>query len=60
MGSNIDDLRDLLAGYKATINIALTDATLRQSTVAVESIRDYEDLIQDTKEDLGAQLKNID
>jgi hypothetical protein len=28
MGDNIDDFRDLLAGYKATINIALTDATL--------------------------------
>ncbi|PYI23208.1 hypothetical protein BO99DRAFT_479327 [Aspergillus violaceofuscus CBS 115571] len=28
MGGNIEDLRDLLAGYKATINIALTNATL--------------------------------
>lgn len=28
MGDDIDDFRDLLAGYKATINIALTDATL--------------------------------
>lgn len=28
MGDNIDDFRDLLAGYKVTINIALTDATL--------------------------------
>lgn len=28
MGDNIDDFRDLLAGYKATINIALTDANL--------------------------------
>lgn len=28
MGDGIDDFRDLLAGYKATINIALTDATL--------------------------------
>lgn len=28
MGNNIDDFRDLLAGYKATINIALTDANL--------------------------------
>lgn len=28
MGDNIDDFRDLLAGYKATINIALTHATL--------------------------------
>jgi hypothetical protein len=28
MGDNIDDFRDLLAGYKATINIAVTDANL--------------------------------
>ncbi|KAF4179090.1 hypothetical protein CNMCM7927_002145 [Aspergillus lentulus] len=60
MGDDIDDFRDLLAGYKPTINIALTDATLRQSAVAVESIRDYEGLIQDAKEDLGARLESID
>lgn len=28
MGNNMDDFRNLLSGYKATINIALTDATL--------------------------------
>jgi predicted secreted acid phosphatase len=28
MGDNIDDFRDLLAGYKATTNIALTDTNL--------------------------------
>lgn len=28
MGDDMDDFRDLLSGYKATINIALTDATL--------------------------------
>ncbi|KAJ5084773.1 hypothetical protein NUU61_009352 [Penicillium alfredii] len=60
MGDNIDDFRDLLAGYKATINIALTYTTLRQSTEAAESIGDYEGLIQDTKEDLGIRLESID
>ncbi|KAJ5935943.1 hypothetical protein N7454_005241 [Penicillium verhagenii] len=60
MGDNIDDFRDLLSGYKATINIALTDATLRQSTIAAESIGDYENLIQDAKEDLEARLESID
>ncbi|KAJ5461054.1 uncharacterized protein N7458_002606 [Penicillium daleae] len=60
MGDDIKDFRDLLAGYKATINIALIDTTLRQSAVAVQSIRDYEGLIQDTKEDLAAQLGSID
>ncbi|KAJ5235401.1 uncharacterized protein N7469_004569 [Penicillium citrinum] len=60
MGNNIDDFRDLLAGYKATINIALTDANLRLSAAAVENIGDYENLIQDAKEDLGARLESID
>ncbi|PYH63712.1 uncharacterized protein BO88DRAFT_409002 [Aspergillus vadensis CBS 113365] len=60
LGDNIDDFRHLLAGYKATINIALTDATLRKSAVAVESIENYEALIQDAKEDLVARLESID
>ncbi|KAF3399813.1 hypothetical protein F1880_008287 [Penicillium rolfsii] len=60
MGDDIDDFRNLLAGYKVTINIALTDATLRQSTVAIESIREYEVLIQDAKEDLAARLESVD
>ncbi|KAK9846782.1 hypothetical protein MYU51_000771 [Penicillium brevicompactum] len=60
MGDDMDDFRDLLSGYKATINIALTDATLRQSAIAAESIGDYENLIQDAKEDLEARLERID
>jgi hypothetical protein len=32
MGDDIDGFRRLLAGYKSTINIALTDATLYVST----------------------------
>ncbi|KAJ6024728.1 hypothetical protein N7540_005525 [Penicillium herquei] len=60
MGNNIDDFRDLLAGYKATVNIALTDANLRLSVTAVENIGDYESLIQDAKDDLGARLESID
>ncbi|KAF9250404.1 hypothetical protein LCP9604111_3306 [Penicillium roqueforti] len=60
MGNNIVDFRDLLAGYKATINIALTDVNLRLSAGAVENIGDYESLIQDAKDDLGARLESID
>ncbi|OOF96901.1 hypothetical protein ASPCADRAFT_28833, partial [Aspergillus carbonarius ITEM 5010] len=60
MGDHIDDFRYLLAGYKATINIALTNATLSQSSVAVETIGDYEGLIQDTKVDLATRLESID
>ncbi|KAJ5998906.1 hypothetical protein N7451_006716 [Penicillium sp. IBT 35674x] len=60
MGDNMDDFRNLLSGYKATINIALTDATLRQSAIAAESIAEYENLIQDAKDDLEARLESID
>ncbi|KAJ5538266.1 hypothetical protein N7494_007745 [Penicillium frequentans] len=60
MGDDIGDFRDLLSGYKATINIALTDANLRQSAIAAESIGEYENLIQNAKDDLEARLESID
>ncbi|OQE13512.1 hypothetical protein PENFLA_c047G01560 [Penicillium flavigenum] len=60
MGDDIDGFRRLLAGYKATINIALTDANLRQTSVNTESLDDYKRLIQDAKDDLEARLEVID
>ncbi|KAJ5292443.1 uncharacterized protein N7443_008396 [Penicillium atrosanguineum] len=60
MGDDIDGFRRLLAGYKATINIALTDANLRQASVTAENLEDYKHLIQDAKDDLEARLEVID
>ncbi|KAJ5166577.1 uncharacterized protein N7482_005358 [Penicillium canariense] len=60
MGDDIDGFRRLLAGYKATINIALTDANIRQTSANTEALEDYKHLIQDAKDDLEARLESID
>ncbi|KIW87200.1 uncharacterized protein Z519_12102 [Cladophialophora bantiana CBS 173.52] len=60
MGEDIDGFRRLLAGYKLTINIALTDANLRKSSVTAESLESYKDLIQIATTDLEAHLESID
>ncbi|OOQ82632.1 hypothetical protein PEBR_40475 [Penicillium brasilianum] len=59
MGDDMDDLRRILSAYKLTINIALTDANLRKSTVTAEALENFEDLVT-TIEDLDAHLKTID
>lgn len=43
-----------------TINIALTDANLRKSLVAAESLESYKDLIKTATGDLEAHLESID
>ncbi|KAL4990763.1 hypothetical protein BDW68DRAFT_185488 [Aspergillus falconensis] len=60
MGDNITDFGNVLAGYKTTFSIALTNANLCLSSVPVEQIGVYESLIQDAKSDLGARIKSID
>ncbi|KAL4805424.1 hypothetical protein BDV18DRAFT_140845 [Aspergillus unguis] len=60
MGDDIDGFRRLLAAYKLTIIIALTDANLQKSTVTAESLEKYESLIETAKVDLEAHLEAID
>lgn len=60
MGDDIDGFRQLLAGYKSTIIIALTDASLRKSSVTAESVKIYRDLIKTATDDLDAHLQSID
>ncbi|KAG4442160.1 hypothetical protein IFR05_002373 [Cadophora sp. M221] len=60
MGDNIDGFRQLLAGYKSTVIIALTDANLRKSSASAESLGIYQDLLKSTTDDLEAHLQNID
>ncbi|RII17486.1 hypothetical protein CUC08_Gglean002326 [Alternaria sp. MG1] len=60
MGDDIDDFRNSLAAYKSTINIALTDMQLRKSSVALERLGDYKDLIMTATNDLEARLETID
>ncbi|RMD40378.1 hypothetical protein DV735_g4744, partial [Chaetothyriales sp. CBS 134920] len=59
MGGDIDGFRRLLAGYKLTITIALTDANLRKSSLTAESVEGFKDLVQTATDDLQAHLDGI-
>ncbi|KAL7764953.1 hypothetical protein ACKLNR_006098 [Fusarium oxysporum f. sp. zingiberi] len=60
MNGDIVSFKELLAGYKGTITIALADANLRSSKVTLQVLNDYKNLICDTKLDLEKHLKDID
>ncbi|PYH91110.1 hypothetical protein BO71DRAFT_59068 [Aspergillus ellipticus CBS 707.79] len=60
MGGNINDLKTTLAGYKATISIALGGATFRQATVASAVIDQYKTMIEEATSDLQEHLQNIE
>ncbi|BCR98242.1 uncharacterized protein AKAW2_31561A [Aspergillus luchuensis] len=60
MGGNIVDLKTTLAGYKATISIALGGATFRQATVASAVIDQYKTMIEEATSDLQEHLQNIE
>ncbi|RYO89146.1 hypothetical protein DL764_008618 [Monosporascus ibericus] len=60
MGDGIDEFRRMLAGYKSTINIALADANLRQSSVTAERLEAYKVMIKNASADLEDHLKSID
>ncbi|KAL3432845.1 hypothetical protein BDV09DRAFT_205726 [Aspergillus tetrazonus] len=59
MGDDVDGFRRVLAAYKSTITIALTDANLQKSTVTAETLKNYESLIETAKEDLEDHLAAI-
>ncbi|KAL5374889.1 hypothetical protein PMIN06_012165 [Paraphaeosphaeria minitans] len=60
MGDNIEDFKDSLAAYKSTIIIALTDIQLRNSSVTLERLEGYKNLIETATNDLEARLETID
>ncbi|EHK27036.1 uncharacterized protein TRIVIDRAFT_211341 [Trichoderma virens Gv29-8] len=60
MGEDMDGFRRLLASYKMTIMVALTDANLRRSAITSENIEGYNDLLCSAREDLEDRLERID
>ncbi|KAM5342224.1 hypothetical protein ACJ41O_015255 [Fusarium nematophilum] len=60
MGDDINSFNQLLAGYKSTINIALTDANLRKSVVTAETLEKHKAQIQTATDDLEYHLQRID
>ncbi|KAK0712048.1 hypothetical protein B0H67DRAFT_586872 [Lasiosphaeris hirsuta] len=60
LGDDVDKFRRMLAGYKSTILIAITDATLRTSTITTENLESHKDMIKVTTANLEDRLEIID
>ncbi|KAF5857760.1 hypothetical protein ETB97_005291 [Aspergillus alliaceus] len=60
MGGDVTQLRTALAGYKATISIAIGGATFRHATVTVSVLHQYKQMIADATSDLHDHLQEID
>ncbi|CAM1504929.1 Fc.00g025200.m01.CDS01 [Cosmosporella sp. VM-42] len=59
MDSDVAGFTNTLAGYKSTICIALADANLRSSTVTLNVLNEYKDMINSTTQDLEDHLDDI-
>ncbi|KAL4772509.1 hypothetical protein BDW60DRAFT_38738 [Aspergillus nidulans var. acristatus] len=60
MGEDITNYKNVLANYKATINIALGGATFQSVAVTRQILQDYKDLIKITTTDLQERLDEIE
>ncbi|KAF2466033.1 uncharacterized protein BDR25DRAFT_377689 [Lindgomyces ingoldianus] len=60
MGNDIVGFKNLLAGYKSTIRIAIGDANLRATAVSANAIQEFKELLENTTADLQEHLKNLD
>ncbi|PMD46791.1 hypothetical protein L207DRAFT_451367 [Hyaloscypha variabilis F] len=59
MGSDIIGFKNMLAGYKSTIAIALGDVNMRTAAITVNVLKEYKQLISNTTSDLEEHLENI-
>ncbi|KNG88886.1 hypothetical protein ANOM_003678 [Aspergillus nomiae NRRL 13137] len=59
MGQDISGFKDMLAGYKSTIIIALAHANLRTTEATKGVLQEYKELIENTKYDLENHLQDI-
>ncbi|TLD07959.1 hypothetical protein PspLS_12139 [Pyricularia sp. CBS 133598] len=57
---DINDFRNMLSGYKSTINIALANANIRFAAITPQVLEDYKDLILDTTLDLKEHLESLE
>ncbi|KZL77394.1 hypothetical protein CT0861_03105 [Colletotrichum tofieldiae] len=59
MESDIAGFTDMLAGYKSTISIALGSANLQSTTVTLQLLNEYKDLIHMTAQNLEDHLEDV-
>ncbi|UZP43473.1 hypothetical protein NXS19_011285 [Fusarium pseudograminearum] len=57
---DIVDFKEMLAGYKSTINIALANANITITAVTRNAIEEYKDMIDDTTSDLQKHMQRLD
>ncbi|KAL2862699.1 uncharacterized protein BJX67DRAFT_365821 [Aspergillus lucknowensis] len=60
LGEDIANYKNVLANYKATIDIALGGATFRTVAVTRQVLQEYKDMIQMTTSDLHDRLNEIE
>lgn len=60
LGSDIVEFKNMLAGHKATISVAIGDINLRTAAVSASAVQEFKDMLKDTKTDLGDHLENLD
>lgn len=59
MRDDIVGFKNMLAGYKSTISIALGDANMRMAAITVNVLKEYKQLITNTTSDLEDHLGKI-
>lgn len=59
MGDDISGFKNMLAGYKSTISIALAYANLRSTKITRNVFEEFKDLIENTKYDLESHLNDV-
>ncbi|KZL87542.1 hypothetical protein CI238_01382 [Colletotrichum incanum] len=59
MESDIAGFTGMLAGYKSTISIALGSANLQSTTVTLQILNEYKDMIYSTAQDLEDHLEDV-
>ncbi|QBZ58569.1 hypothetical protein PoMZ_03524 [Pyricularia oryzae] len=57
---DINNFRNMLSGYKSTINIALANANIRFAAITPQVLEDYKDLILDTTLNLKEHLESLE
>ncbi|RSL40933.1 hypothetical protein CEP54_015971 [Fusarium duplospermum] len=58
---SITDFKEMLAGYKSTINIALANANIRMvSSITPDALEAYKDMIRDTTDGLQEHMKRLE
>ncbi|KAF1835670.1 hypothetical protein BDW02DRAFT_629344 [Decorospora gaudefroyi] len=59
MGNDIVGFKNLLAGYKSTISIAIGDINLRTAAVSASAIQEFKETLENTTTDLREYLENL-